>query len=109
MTRIAFALACVLAAGAAQAQRISNVRGTTLMKACTGPSPTACDAYVDGFGDAIKAEGKEHALACIPTAATGTELRDVLVHYLKNHPEDQHIEAGIIASRAFSKAYPCNK
>jgi hypothetical protein len=110
MTRFAvLTLACLLAAGVAHAQRVSNVRGTTLMKACTGPSPTACDAYVDGFGDAISAGGKDHALACIPIHATGTELRDVLVSYLKSHPEDQHVEAATIAKQAFSKAYPCNK
>ena len=111
MTR-SFALltvAALLAAGTAQAQRVSNVKGTTLMKACTAPaSKETCDAYVDGFGDAIEAEGKDHALACLPKAATGTELRDVLLAYLKAHPEDQHLKAGTIASRAFAKAYPCH-
>jgi hypothetical protein len=110
MTRLAIlAAACLLAAGAAHAQRVSNVKGTTLMKACTGASTTACDAYVDGFGDAIEAGGKANALACIPKSATGTELRDVLVHYLKNHPEDQHVDAVTITTKAFAKAYPCSK
>jgi hypothetical protein len=108
MTRFAvLTLACLLAAGAAHAQRVSDVKGTTLMRACTGPSPTACNAYVDGFGDAISASGSP--LACIPIHATGTELRDVLVAYLKSHPQDQHMEAAAIAKQAFSKAYPCNK
>jgi hypothetical protein len=108
MTRFAvLTLACLLAAGAAHAQRVSRVQGITLMKACTGPDIKACDAYVDGFGDAISAGGKEHALACIPIRATGTELRDVLVSYLKAHPEDQHEQAATIAKQAFSKAYPC--
>ena len=66
---------------------MSNVKGTTLLKACTGPKSESCDAYVDGFGDAISAGGKDHALACLPIAATGTELRDVLVKFLKDHPE----------------------
>jgi len=106
MTRIAaLAVACLLAAGAAHAQRVSNVLGVTLMKACTGADTKACDAYVDGYGDAISG----HGVACIPIPATGTELRDVLVHYLKNHPEDQHEKAATIVKKAFSKAYPCNK
>jgi len=110
MTRIvAASLLVLLAAGTAHAQRVSNVKGTTLMKACTGPSPAQCDAYVDGFSDAITAGGKDHALACIPTASTGTELRDVLVKFLKDHPEDQHLKASTLASRAFAKAYPCSK
>ncbi len=103
-------LVLVLAAGAAQAQRVSNVKGTTLLKACTGTGTAvqACDAYVDGFGDAIEAGGKANALACIPVAATGTELRDVLVKFLKENPQDQHLKAADLAKRAFAKAYPCH-
>ena len=59
MTRIlAASLLVLLAAGTAQAQRVSNVKGTTLMKACTGSSSAQCDAYVDGFSDPISASGK---------------------------------------------------
>jgi hypothetical protein len=104
---IGFAL--LAGAGHAHAQRVSNVKGVTLMKACTGKSTEACDAYVDGFSDAIEAEGKVNALACIPRASTGKELRDVLVVYLKAHPEAQHLEGADIASKAFAKAYPCKK
>ncbi len=110
MRSFGFALALLLVAGAAQAQRVSKVSGITLLKACTSPAlKETCDAYVDGFGDAISEGGKEHALACLPIASTGTELRDVLVAYLKAHPEDQHLKAGTIASHAFSKAYPCHR
>lgn len=100
-------LAVLTVAGAAHAQRVSNVTGRTLMTACTGKSTQACDAYVDGFGDAVFAGGKTHALACIPRASTGTELRDVLVAYLKAHPEVQSEKAYDITQKAFAKAYPC--
>jgi hypothetical protein len=109
MTRIAVLIAACLLATAAHAQSVSKVKGVTLMKACTGASTTVCDAYVDGIRDTIEAEGKAAALACIPVATTGNELRDVLVHYLKNHPEDEHVDAANIFPKAFSKAYPCNK
>jgi hypothetical protein len=102
-------LAIVMAACAAQAQRVSNVKGATLLQNCTGPSTLACDAYVDGFGDAIEAEGKASAVACIPPSVTGTELRDVLVKFLKDHPEHQHEKASKLAKQAFGKAYPCGK
>lgn len=98
-----------LVSGGAMAQRVSNVTGRMLMGACTGKSVQACDAYVDGFGDAIVAGGKDRALACIPIRSTGTELRDVLVTYLKAHPEDQSQKASTIAKKAFSKAYACGK
>jgi hypothetical protein len=108
MTKLlAAGLIALLATSTAQAQRVSNVKGTTLLKACTGANATACDAYVDGFSDAIVAGGKDHALACIPKSSTGTELRDVLVKFLKDHPEDQNLKATTLATRAFAKAYPC--
>jgi hypothetical protein len=110
MTRIAVLVtACCLATSAVHAQSVSKVKGVTLMKACAGPSTLVCDAYVDGVRDTIEAEGKAAALACIPVATTGNELRDVLVHYLKNHPEDEHVDAANIFPKAFAKAYPCNK
>jgi hypothetical protein len=99
----------LIASSAARGQRVSNVTGTTLLRACTGASTTSCDAYVDGFGDAIEEGGRANALACIPRSATGTELRDVLVKFLKDHPEDQHLTAGAIAKKAFGKAYACGR
>ena len=103
------AMASFAAVGVAHAQRVSNVTGKTLMSACSAKQVSACDAYVDGFGDAIEAGGRDRALACIPRTSTGTELRDVLTTYLRSHPEDQSLKAGTIATRAFSKAYPCHK
>ncbi len=97
----------VLLSGTAQAQRDSNVDGRQLLSVCTGKLFATCDAYVDGFSDAIVAEGRQHALACIPRASTGTEMRDVLIKFLKDHPEDQHLKAGTLAARAFAKAYAC--
>ena len=110
MIRVACLAAALLAAwGTAHAQRVSNVTGRLLMTACTGKQPAACDAYVDGFSDAIEAGGRDHALACIPRSSTGTELRDVLVTYLRSHPEAQSLKAGTIATKAFAAAYSCKK
>ena len=71
---------CLLAATVttAQAQRVSKVGAKTLMTACSGGKQAElCDAYLDGFTDAIRANGQASALACIPQSVTGTELRDV--------------------------------
>ena len=110
MIRTALAAAALLlACSPVQAQRVSNVTGRTLMSACTGKQVTACDAYVDGFSDAIEAEGRDHAVACIPRTSTGTELRDVLTAYLRAHPEAQTMKAGLIATKALAAAYPCKR
>jgi hypothetical protein len=62
---IGFAL--LAGAGHAHAQRVSNVKGVTLMKACTGKSTEACDAYVDGFSDAVEAEERPTRWPAFPT------------------------------------------
>ncbi len=99
--------AFVLNAGLAQAQRVSNVDGRKLMAACTARQASACDAYLDGFADAIAQGGRSHALACVPRAATGTELRDVVLKWLRENPQAQSQKAGQIAGSALAKAYPC--
>lgn len=99
----------LLACHPAHAQRMSKVTGATLMSACTGKSTSSCDAYLDGFSDAIFVEGKTAAVACVPIPATGTEMREVLIQYMKGHPEVQHMKAGEIAHAALAKAYPCRK
>lgn len=108
--RIAIFFAASLSVcGAAHAQRESKVNGTTLLIACTGTHFEACDAYLDGFTDAILQEGKANAVACVPLAATGTELRDVVVKWLKTNPQSQHERGAAIAKQALAKAYPCRR
>ncbi len=109
MKKIALVLACLAVAGAAHAQRASNVGAKTLLTACTGKQTEVCDAYLDGFGDSIRASGKDHALACIPSAVTGTELRDVVVQWLRSNPQAQHDVAEKATRLALQKAYPCGK
>ena len=79
------------------------------MTACAGKQAELCDAYLDGFSDAIEAGGKDHALACVPSSVTGTELRDVLIQYLKANPQDQHDTGEKVTRLALQKAYPCQK
>jgi len=109
MKSILVAVLVLGASGTAWAQRQSPVKGSTLMAACTGNGKVACDAYLDGFSDAVLEEGHANAVACIPVSATGTELRDVLVKYLRDHPEMQSQRASTIVKNALSKAYACRK
>lgn len=109
MNKLLLAAACVAACGTAHAQRASNVGARTLLTACIGKQSQVCDAYLDGFSDAIRASGKDHALACIPSSVTGTELRDVVVQWLKANPQAQHDVAEKATRMALQKAYPCGK
>ncbi len=38
---------------------------------------------------------------------TNGQVRDVVVKYLKDHPEERHFLASILAVKALSKAFPC--
>ena len=108
MKSVAVLLACLSVGGAAYAQRVSKVSAKVLMTACGGTKQAElCDAYLDGFTDAIRANGQDHALACIPQTVTGTELRDVVARWLRNNPESQHETGEKVTRLALQKAYPC--
>ena len=110
MKRVAVILVLMAAVGAAHAQRVSKVTARVLMTACSGGKQAElCDAYLDGFTDAIRANGQDHALACIPQTVSGTELRDVVVRWLRDNPESQHETGEKVAHLALQKAYPCRK
>ncbi len=110
MRTLTLALAATLAATTAQAQRVSKVSARTLMTACTNAKQgDLCDAYLDGFTDAIRASGQANALACIPQTVTGTELRDVVAQWLRANPESQHETGEKVTHLALQKAYPCHK
>jgi hypothetical protein len=110
MKASAILLVCVLACGTAQAQRVSIVSAKVLMSACSGSKQAdLCDAYLDGFTDAIHANGQNHAIACIPQNVTGTELRDVVAHWLRDNPQAQHDTGEKVTRLSLQKAYPCKK
>jgi hypothetical protein len=98
----------ILGAGAAQAQRVSKVNGTRLLAMCTVKAPAECDAYLSGVSDAIEAGGRAKAAACIPTAVTGTQLREVVVKYLTSNPQTRELKAGALTLKAYAAAFPCH-
>jgi hypothetical protein len=107
MIRFVLCAAVLSYAGAAAAQRFSPVDGNKLLGFCTSKSPVGCDAYISGVADAIAAGGPGKAPACIPDGVTGVQLRDVMVKYLKAHPESRQQKAGTLTVRALGQAFPC--
>ena len=107
MSRLFLCLALIGWAGAAAAQRVSNVDGNKLLGFCTAKATVGCDAYLSGVADAIAAEGPGKAPACIPNAVTGTQLRDVMVKYLRAHPETRELKAGKLTIMGLGQAFPC--
>lgn len=109
MRFVALVLAFGLVSGSAFAQRESRVDGNKLLGFCTAKATANCDAYLSGVADAIAAQGKEHAMACIPVAVTGSQLRAVVVKYLHDHPQDRELKAGTLTTRAYAEAFSCKK
>lgn len=44
---------------------------------------------------------------CVPPDATNEQLRDVVLRYLGNHPEDRHFPARGLIWNALVEAFPC--
>jgi hypothetical protein len=103
-------LAGMLACGSAAAQRMSKVDGNRLMGMCSAPaSKIECESYLSGVADAIAAGGKANAEACIPPPVTITQLHDVVMKYLKDHPGERELKAGLLTLRAYAGAFACRK
>jgi hypothetical protein len=44
---------------------------------------------------------------CIPSEATLAQVRDVVIRYLQEHPEERHYAASSLSLRALVLAFPC--
>jgi hypothetical protein len=110
MRRAVLALALVaasVAVGPARAQRVSKVDGNKLLALCSGTDIKGCDAYLAGVGDAM-AEEPAPRRACIPPRVTGTQLRDVVIKFLREEPAKRELSGGSLTVHAFAKAFPCH-
>ena len=109
MRKSVLVLACLAAAGTAQAQRESRVTGAKLLSLCTASAAANCDAYLSGVADAVAAQGPEHAPFCIPDAVTGRQLREVAIKYMHDHPQEMELKAGTVVTHAYTAAFACKK
>jgi hypothetical protein len=77
--------------------------GNDLYDKCTAQS-VACPAYVAGMVDALVHDGT----VCLPqTNVTARQLVDVVMAYLRAHPESRSYSAASIGDVAFTQAFPC--
>ena len=107
--------------GAAHAQRMSNLTGTTLVQMCTSKDNRAvegCTAYIDGIADSAAfyqrlrpADGSKGAklpgYVCVPGGATGTQLRQTVIDWFAKHKDQGQRQASGIVLRALDDTYLC--
>ena len=118
------ALVGVLARPTAAIADSGGVSGNTMLETCNKMAEI-CAIYSLGWrdsqiatmvraaslkgisgADAIRAESKFY-LVCIPPKVTNGQSGDVLIKYLRDHPEERHKSVGVLACRAFKEAWPC--
>jgi len=88
--------------------------GNDLLERCSkdGEKWFWCHGFVVGWAQRQRiaaADPKAEKYACLPTGAPFTQLMDVLIKALKNHPEVRHKDAAILVTLAFKEAFPCPK
>ena len=110
-------LLTVLVAGPAQAVFYD---GNRLYEWCATPegdpryswSSINCNGYVTGVIDSLEVAEKAGSgpiTVCVPSGATVQQVRDVVLKYLTNHPEQRHTAAAILTILALREAFPCSR
>jgi len=61
--------------------------------------------YVDGIADAAVGLG----YACYPAAVTRAEIREVVMKYLRDHPERLGDPASLLVLNGLFDAFPCKR
>jgi len=82
------------------------LRGNQLYDRCTSQEIVKrlqCREYIAGMADAFNWD----KFVCGPDQASENQVRDVVVNYLRDHPEVRHYSAASIAREALGEAFPC--
>jgi hypothetical protein len=106
------ALAVLAAALPLSAARSEFTTGNSLWTLCNEAAGTWCVAYVEGVADVllpIWAKGGDFNgwRACIPKDAIGSQVTDVVIKFLREHPEWRHFTASSLVAQALAQAFPC--
>jgi hypothetical protein len=62
-----------------------------------------CLAYITGVSDAVRIAGS----FCPPDNATYGQSKDVVIKYLRDHPEERHYAAAFLVGYALGSVFPC--
>jgi Rap1a immunity proteins len=92
---------------------VSDIQGTELLRSCNMGFATNgfqfCEAFIEGVRDGVVlATELRNAQPIIGTPA-GTkqeQLKDAVLKYLNEHPEEHHKPAAVLVVAALSQAFP---
>jgi hypothetical protein len=91
--------------------------GNRLFELCDDDAPDykqeVCLGYVMGVTDVLVShsdvEIEQRIGLCVPQGVGAAQLRDIVVRYLKQHPEERHYAALKTVGAAVRDAFPCAK
>jgi Rap1a immunity proteins len=105
---LAVVLAGMLSTVAPSVARADRVGGNDLFKFCSANPDLTCLAYTVAIADALSAPNVINGYrACIPLSVTNGQVRDVVLLYMKQHPEKRHYGAAGLVAGALAEAFPC--
>ena len=105
IARVAFGLTIALALWPRAALALT---GNELLKRCEDNDAVQrafCVGYVIGVADMVE-EGPS-GLICVATGVSNGQLSDIVVKFLRDHPERRHYSANSLVGVALMETYPC--
>jgi hypothetical protein len=71
-----------------------------------------CLGYIQGISDALAlatevADGIYGYRACRPESITAGQLRDIVISYLKSHPEELRFKSPSVVVKILGETFPC--
>ncbi len=94
---------------------IRQITGNEFLEMCRGNNfeQGYCLGYIVGLGDGIsglqilEVDRSRWSPICRPKGVTAAQLRDVVVKYIDDHPEERHTVMMVLAVVAMRAAWPC--
>ncbi|SRR6266699_4160167 len=113
MKRIFLALSLTVAIAHAETPKYAPnhfVDGNKLLRWCEESPKTlegiSCSVYLQGLSDALEEARAELGVAsCTPAGTETSQLRDIVVRYLKDHAQWRQWSAATLASAAIAIAW----
>ncbi len=97
--------------------RAGWINGNELYKKCTVKESSElyfmdssyCLGYIMAVTEVYLSSGKFYKISCIPGEVDPGQLKDILVKYLRDHPEKRHLSGYALIMESQVAAFPCNK
>jgi hypothetical protein len=99
----------------------ASASGNWLLNICESNNPTnlgMCIGFIAGaahgmeFGgisvaDPAKRRSPTYPMYCIPESVTNVQLRDIVIRFLRQHPEQRHVWYIQLVADAMWASFPC--